>query len=716
MKRQLVTNWLLIAAAVGSLVAVVLTRNQVTSGELMQREQNLLQVFDEQAVNRIAMEGTERFEMVRADVGTDEFRLIAPVEERAKVEKVSSLLGSLRFASFLRRVEDPKSDALGLRQPRWVLHVDHGDIHYRLRLGGASVSPPSSSYLEVTGENVPDKGVFVVRDGLVNELSVKLDDFRSHELAAIGQASLARVDFRGAVGEWALKSDSGRWRVAGPPAAPLADRNQVERFFTQLARLKLETFLDIKTARGLVGERPLRISLVPLKASHTPVEIEIGGSCPDQPQWLVAVRSEGTHSAGCVSKEIVEDLSVAPEALRERHLFSLRADEVESFELMHGDGKLALTRSESGFRMTAPSEGDVEAEAAEQLLNDWLAITGEIQPDASAATVGHPRTHIVLRAVSDVAEKYREQRFELGPLVGKAGMIGLRSSDGVVLQLPHVDPALLDVTGLSLRSRAVLNLKASQLTRIEVTTRNVHQVVTQSERGPALSVPQGVEADALLLAELVDALRGLRAVRWVAAGDNGAYGLSDAWARVAFTVAASSDERQDHLLRIGTSTRGGFFAQLDQGPIFVLGRRSAETFSTWLLDRAVFSPPLESAAQIELTSERGKLRLERNGQRFEQVGSQRTLADDDLQALLEELDTLRPETALHLGPALANEGFDKPLLRYVAKRANASMHVAWTIGAADTFRDVPVYFARVDGVDATYVIGRGPILRILDLL
>jgi hypothetical protein len=715
MNRPLVVNGLLIVMALGSLVAVIVTRHTVTSAELMQREQNLLQVFDEHSVTRIAAEGSERFEMIREGAGSNEFKLIEPVEERAKIERVSSLLGSLRFASFLRKVEQPQSEALGLQQPRWVLHVDHGDVRYRLRLGAASVSPPGSSYLEVTGENVPGKGVFVVRDGLINELSVRLDDFRSHELAAIGQASLAQVNFRGPTGEWTLRNDAGRWRFT-EPAAPLADRNQVERFFTQLARLKLETFLDVDTARGLLGKQPMHLSLVPMKAGDVPIVIEIGESCPSQPQWLVAIRTEGTDSAGCISKEVAEELKISPEALRERHLFSLRADEVESFELIRGDGKLALIRSESGFRMTAPSESEVETEVAEQLLKDWLAITGEIQPDAGAVTLGEPQTRVVLHAVSDVAENYREQRLELGPLLGKTGVFGVRSSDGVVLQLPQFDLAQLDTTGLSLRSRAVLNLKASQLKRIEVTTRNVHQVVTQAELGPVLSEPRGVDADGTLLADLVDTLRSLRAVRWVAANDGGAFGLSDPWSRVAFSVAASSAQPVEHVLRIGASTRGGFFAQLDQGPVFVLGRRSAETCSTWLLDRAVFSPPLESAAQIELTSERGSLRLERNGQRFEQVASQRVLASDELQALLDELDTLRPEAALHLGPALANEGFDKPLLRYVARRGNANVQVAWTIGAADTFREVPVYFARVDGIAATYVIARGPILRILDLL
>lgn len=718
MKRQLGINWVLVVAALGSLIAVFVTRDRVTSGELMRREQNLLQVFEESAVSRIVFEAnTGRFALARnAAAGPEEFAIVEPIEERAKVEKVSSLLGSLRFASFLRRVDEAQGTAFGLERPRWVLHVDHGNVHYRLRLGGQAPSPPGSSYLEVTGENVSAKGVFVVRDGLVDELTLKLDEFRSHELAAIGQSSLAELGFQGgAIGQWKVKQDAGRWRFADASAA-LVDRDRIERFFTQLARLKLETFLDLSAAHAALGSQPWQLVLVPKEARLASVQIEIGGPCPNQPQWLVAVRSQGTSSAGCVSKEIAEELKIDPDALKERHLFSLRHDEVESVELTRAEGKLAFARSESGFRMTAPTEGNVETEIAEQLLKDWLSLTGEPRGELRQVSLAEPRATLLLRAVSDVATTYREQRLELGTLVGKPGVFAVRSSDSAVLQLAQLDLEQLDVTGLALRSRAVLDLQARQLARIEVKTPSIHQVITQANLGPMLAEPQGYDSDGSLLVELVDTLRGLRAMRWVAASDRDEFALAEPWARVTFTVAAVPNKPEDHLLRLGASTRGGFFAQLDQGPVFVIGRRSAETFDTWVLDRAVFSPPLDAVQRLELSAERGSLKLQRSGQRFEQLDSRSPIASGDLEALLTELDTLRPEAALHLGPALPNEGFGKPLLRYVAERADGSRQVAWTIGGADMFRNLPVYFARVDGVAATYVIARGPVQRVLDLL
>jgi hypothetical protein len=722
--RQLITSWLLVVAALLSLIGVVFTRHSVTSSELIAREQNLLRVFDEDAVTRIAVEGTEQpFSLVRQGaVDSKDFRIVAPIEEQAKAEKVSSLLGSLRFASFLRRLDDGQNSAteLGLEPPRWILHVDHGDIRYRIRLGGKATSPPGSSYLEVTGENAPAKGVFVVRDGLVSELTLNLGDFRSNELAAIGQSSLQQVDWQYAAQRWTLENDGGRWRFAAEQGKALAGREQVERFFTQLTRLKLETFLDMAAARNALGQDVMHLSLLPKHEGAVRIEIEIGGPCPEHPQWLVAVRSEKTSVAGCVVKEIAEELKITPAMLAEQHLFSLRHDEVESFEISRGEAKLAATRSEKGFRMTAPTSADVDGDLGEQWLKEWLELTGETPASGSVAAgtlvLSEPRASVLLRAVSDVPQAYGEQRVDLGTLAGKPGVFAVRSADGAVLHLPQLDLNQLDVTGLKLRSRTVLDLQVRQLTRIEVVAPNVRQVIVQESAGPVLVEPPGSTPDGILLVELLDTLRALRAVRWVAARDGGEFGLADPWARVSFTVQASTDKREDHVLRLGASTKGGFFAQLDQEPVFVVSRSSAEALSTWVLDRGAFSPPLDTVARIELRAGHNQLVLERVGEHFAQIGSQLPLSGAEQEILLAELETLRPEAAIHLGAALPNEGLGRPLLRLVAQQKSGVPRVAWTIGAADVFRNLPIYFARVDGIDATYVIARGPVQRILDLL
>jgi hypothetical protein len=40
--------------------------------------------------------------------------------------------------------------------------------------------------------------------------------------------------------------------------------------------------------------------------------------------------------------------------------------------------------------------------------------------------------------------------------------------------------------------------------------------------------------------------------------------------------------------------------------------------------------------------------------------------------------------------------------------------VRWKVGAVDVWRGNAVHYARVEGIDATYVIGRAPVQRLLE--
>jgi hypothetical protein len=202
--RRVVTSWLLLALAAVAVVLVLVTRRSVTSSEVGAREHSLLKVFREDEITRIEIEGHgQGFAVERGEAPRDasEFHLVKPVSERAKREAVDELLRTLRYASYLRQVDEESLDrtALGLESPRWVLHLWQGDTHYRLRLGQQAPQPSHSHYLEVTGENVSAKGVFVVREGLVQELTLDLADFRSHTLAPIGKGALSELRFEGAL-------------------------------------------------------------------------------------------------------------------------------------------------------------------------------------------------------------------------------------------------------------------------------------------------------------------------------------------------------------------------------------------------------------------------------------------------------------------------------------------------------------------------------------
>lgn len=708
-------SWVLVALALLAIGLVLGTRDAVTSSELQARQHSLLKVFREDEVSRIEVErGAERLVLVRtAAQDVDQFQLSEPVQERARQEKIDALLRSLRFASFLRRVDGQVNRAtLGLDQPGWVLHVTVGKIQYRLRLGAAASEPPGSHYLELTGEGAPDKGVYVVREGLVDELAVRADDFRSHELAAIGKDSLQAVRYQRGGVQWHLRRDAGRWRFVDRFSGALVDRDVSDAFFLRLARLEFSEFLDPGQARALLPTEPVRLSLVPRDAARQAIEIELGGTCPAHPDLIVAVRQDAELVAGCVPADRVDTLEVQPQQLLATGLFDLRLDEVEAFHIERGGSSLSLLRIPSGFRMTAPEQGDVDRQLGEQRLRAWLTLQGRpLFDNPPQGRDVSARVH--LRGVSDIAEPYREQTVELLGRGTGSSVLVRRLVDGVVLEVPAIESTQLDVSGLLLKERTILDLQAKELSRIEVTAPNFHQVLERSADAMDLVEPSGLAEDLLLVQSLLDALRGLTALRWVSVEGSAQYGLDQPRVRVDFTVTPLGGEVQSHALRIGSATTGGFFARLDDGAVFVLARHVVHTFTTWVVERLLLTPDFERSPRIELTVAGEEIALRREGERFVFDGAE---ARSDASVLVEGLRDLRTEAVVHPGAPLPFEGLERPRLQLVTRDDSGAISSRWWVGAADVVDGMSIFYLRFAGVDATYAVSRASIQRVMDLL
>ena len=87
--------------------------------------------------------------------------------------------------------------------------------------------------------------------------------------------------------------------------------------------------------------------------------------------------------------------------------------------------------------------------------------------------------------------------------------------------------------------------------------------------------------------------------------------------------------------------------------------------------------------------------------------------------LLDVLETLRTEAAVHLGPATPGEGLRKPILTAMVRRLsieNVGMPpLRFSVGSRDSFNDASIYYARLASVNATYALPREQVQRLLDL-
>jgi hypothetical protein len=83
---------------------------------------------------------------------------------------------------------------------------------------------------------------------------------------------------------------------------------------------------------------------------------------------------------------------------------------------------------------------------------------------------------------------------------------------------------------------------------------------------------------------------------------------------------------------------------------------------------------------------------------------------------LEALAAQRAEAAIHTGKAQPSEGHGSPVLELSMEPSpGLGAPRRLRIGAQEVFRGLPVRYARVDGIDATFVVAESKIRVILDL-
>ena len=111
---------------------------------------------------------------------------------------------------------------------------------------------------------------------------------------------------------------------------------------------------------------------------------------------------------------------------------------------------------------------------------------------------------------------------------------------------------------------------------------------------------------------------------------------------------------------------------------------------------------------LKLVSDRGEFKLGENPGR--EISTQR------LETIAEALRNMIAEGAAHLGSARKEEGFDKPALEIRARRREGRGEIHVVTGAGDVYRGVSVFYARREGVDATFALPAARVRALLDAL
>ncbi len=725
---QRVTNTVLIALAVASVIAVLATSQSVTTSELERRENNLFAAWRDDDVTLVKIErGDGEVVLERSaldDAGLGDWMITAPVKEEADVAAVHGFLSTLELATWARPISSGEVDRarFGLDAPRWVVRVRMGTIGYRLRIGSEAPTPPGSVYVEVDGDGVPRPAVGIVSKTLAAELDANAATFRERLLMPYLSSSLDRLILEGRGGTRRLKrAEWGGWRFDAMAADRRVNREALDRILLQFARTRAEHFVERSVAtKAMAGAATVKVTMVPSGGRPRGV-VEVGGTCPDAAEDVIAIRSEPDPVAACVPKSVMEGLATTESELVDASLFTLRRDEVEAWSAVYGDRTLEVARKEAGYVLRKPRDAEIEEDAGNKRLFEMVTARGRLVDVGDLATVGldAPAGRVELTSVAESDEKVRREVIAVGR-EGKDGSVHVRREhDGAVLLVSRDVARALGPDAALVRSTRVLAVEASDVRDVRVEYGEVRQHLERNASGSfTLHEPPGFSVDNGLAADLLDTVSNVRAERWVADRDDGTFGLTRPSGKVTVRVTSGDASAVERVLVLGDVAPGGVYASIDGDPgVFVLGRLATDRLRAWLVDRSAFIVDPSETVRIELRRQGSSLRLEKDGAGFSVAAGDVSVTPGKVREIVDLLTALRADGTVHVGAARPHEGLAEPVLTVRVLRAEGlgdrSTPVEWFVGSGDAWEGASVYYARRRGVDATFALARSQVLALL---
>jgi Domain of unknown function (DUF4340) len=686
-------------------VALVMDRGSVTDTERRDRSHDVFPAYRRGDVDAIELTQasppgtTIRIERRddTGDAGEHHWQLVSPADERADPAAVDRFIGDLEFAGVIRKV-DPKSTPgieEGLAAPRVKGTLSMKPLVYHFALGGPAPVPAGAAYLRVDGE-----GTFVVSKDFVASLMNGPETYRERTVVPYLSLDLKELHIEGPAGSLAItRVDDVSFKVE--PLGLRASRDGLDKVWSALAEARAESFLRVDEAERALGPSPVRVSMVPTDDKRGRGELALGGACPGHDADVVLLRTAPSREAACVPKGALAGLKVTGDALVDRHLFAARADEVTEIvlETVPEGFVLEAARKGRGWHERRPSDRELSGSEVTG-LNDL--VTRLTRGEADAVLPGGTK------AASSPRARVRVTRGNVTEIVELAsGSFRVhRLFDDATLDVPPALGRLLFPSEIALRGRSVFpDGLGGTLVALATHCDGVAQSLRREGDTWSMREPRGFVPDTLATSDLAALLRNAQAESWTADEDDGTFGLTPERCSIRAEVSSDAGVKTVGIV-FGDATPAGevYGRALGDRAVFLAPRALRDGAVTWLIDRGPFRV---EASAIE------RVVLSRGGSRVVWTPPSEGVDGGSSPTAKRGFDTLavlRPDEVVHLGPALASEGFGSPSLdvRIDLKRdAGARPAVThFVIGDTSSLRGERIAFARADGVDATFAIAR----------
>jgi hypothetical protein len=704
LKKHL-TSIVVILAAIAALIYAYAFDGGVTDGERAQRAHNVFPAFRRENITRIEIvHGAEDIVLERdlGDGSDSTWLMKSPLVAKADPSTVDNLVGVLDFASVVRTLKP--GDGAGFEAPRARGTLSMGAVTYHFDLGGPAASPEGAAYLRLDGQSV----VVVPRD-FATELMKSADTYRERTIVPYLSIALGHLELVGLTQKVQLdRVDDLSFRFRG---GPRVSRDGIDKVWRALAEMRAESFLSVPDAERAMGVPHITIVMTPKDTSLPQGELVLGGECPGHAADLIVIRRSPTPVAACAPKGVLEGLGTTRDELVDKHIFFARKDEVEELRLeaSPSGAVLEIARKGSGWHQRAPLNRDLVGDEVE-MANALVAALAQAQgvPEVPGTAVP-PR----LRATVTRAESHRVETVEVG---GQGRSFARRLDDDASLLISPDVARKLEPRATSLLGREIWTppVDGKPIVALETSCGGVSQELTRGGSGFTMRKPAGYDADNAGAIELAEAIMRAKAEAWVADEDHGDFALGSSTCRVSVTVAGGDGGARTIGLVFGGEGEGGVYARTLASPhVLVVPRSLRDLSARVLVDRNGFF--VDGASLKSVTLARGS-----KSAVFTRVDAHLVAPPggprDAAEKVAIALGQLRADEVVHLGAALADEGFSAPVLdvRIASSADGGGKSRHFVVGRSTIRKNEKMHFARIEGVDATFAIAGDRLAPLFD--
>lgn len=458
-------------------------------------------------------------ELIRSD---DQWAFAPPHAGRADDQALSSLLSNLSNLYISRFVADKPADLslFGLDQPTLTLQLEPASPSTgttdkpdsstsdtaalsTLRIGAPTDLKAQQFFACWTSPQIPDPVVFEISKYDADRFRKTVNDLRDPRLSLTRSSDLRELEILPAdAAPWKLSWTPQGWSFADPAPPFSADKDQALTFVQSIADLRAQSYQpDFQPA----SDPLLTLKLLALGKS----EPEILRFYPDpaDSQSLLALRNNETV-AYRLARDKLQAFFLPPLALRQRLLWDVKPDDLQSIHLIQTDGTdLLFQRDPAHPDQPWHLQGHdrFDTTAFDNLLKLLTPLSAESWHDATAPST-EPLIHLQLQRTDG-----SQLALQIDPAT--------RNAVSPAVDHPFRIPAdLLRALTAEFRDSLLLPFSQSDIAQVTLQRDSSRLTIRRDDLGRYVSDP-AAELNQSAAASLFSTLAGLRAERLLSPAD-----------------------------------------------------------------------------------------------------------------------------------------------------------------------------------------------------